>query len=452
MKLRKNFDLTGTGKVFSFTLSQTLKNRGNQISCAILLILVLAAFPIMTLLMGGMGDPMGDPLGNSFPVTALDYEKVYLINETDLPVKATLPFEYGDVPVLETTAERMPALSAEHPEAQALLGQDEDGNLTISIRDSIPDGDSLAEHNRVGLGNAMQTLLEEAQREALGITDAQWATWHTTQASVWVGAMTESDWAAEEGTSLIARFAVEYVYAILVMILCISSSSYIIRAILEERTSKLVELLMVSVRPLALLAGKILAMMVYLFGTILAMFAAGGLSMAITGLFLDTTPVTEQIRNAFSFGNLNLGTILVVLISLFLGYCTFSILAGLAGASCSTMQDMESANLSVSMIGIAAYIASIIVAGVPSGVLHAVASLCPILSVFCAPVAYVCGDISLLVLLLSWVLQALVVVGLAYFSAKIYTDLLTHRGEKVKVRELLRYFRMTKTKREKEVR
>ena len=60
----------------------------------------------------------------------------------------------------------------------------------------------------------------------------------------------ETDW--ETG------FTVQYAYAIVVLMLCLFSSAYVVRAIAEEKSSRLVELLMVSVRPLALLLGKVL--------------------------------------------------------------------------------------------------------------------------------------------------------------------------------------------------
>ena len=58
-------------------------------------------------------------------------------------------------------------------------------------------------------------------------------------------------------------FWVQYGYAIVVMMLCMMSTAFLLRAVVEEKESKLVELLMVSVSPLALLGGKILAVMLY---------------------------------------------------------------------------------------------------------------------------------------------------------------------------------------------
>ena len=53
-----------------------------------------------------------------------------------------------------------------------------------------------------------------------------------------------------------AYFLVTYAYSIIVMILIIFSTSYIVRSVVEEKASKLVELLMVSVRPLAFCSAR----------------------------------------------------------------------------------------------------------------------------------------------------------------------------------------------------
>ena len=64
-----------------------------------------------------------------------------------------------------------------------------------------------------------------------------------------------------------SRMAVTYAYTMAVMFLCVFSSSFIVRSVVEEKASKLVEVLMLSVRPLALILGKILAMAVTAFST-----------------------------------------------------------------------------------------------------------------------------------------------------------------------------------------
>src|SRR5665647_1716823 len=82
-------------------------------------------------------------------------------------------------------------------------------------------------------------------------------------------------------------------------------------------------------------------------------------------------------------------------------------------------------------------IASIIAVAFDSTTVNLITSLFPIVAIFCAPVAYVCGNITFTILVLSWLLQALTVAFLAWFCAKIYRDLLMHKGSRVQFKELL---------------
>ena len=242
-------------------------------------------------------------------------------------------------------------------------------------------------------------------------------------------------------------FAIQYVYSILMMVLSIFASSYIVRAVIEEKDSKLVELLMVSVKPLALIVGKILAVMTYVFGMLLMMVLGIVISYFVTGNFMEVASPLAMLQGmGLDLSGMNVGplTVLIVAVSLMLGYLTFSLLGGLVGTGCSSMEDMESANLSVILIVMAGYIVASATSGLGNTVVGTVLSMLPIVSVFCAPAQYVCGNINLGLLCLSWVLQGLVLVLLAWLCAKIYHELLLRRGGRVKFLQMLSMARRKK--------
>ena len=83
------------------------------------------------------------------------------------------------------------------------------------------------------------------------------------------------------------RYAVQYGYSIVVMMLCVFSATYIVRAIVEEKSSKLVETLLVSIRSEDMIFGKLLAVMAFMLVMLAAGVAAFALSYAVTGMFTD---------------------------------------------------------------------------------------------------------------------------------------------------------------------
>ena len=109
------------------------------------------------------------------------------------------------------------------------------------------------------------------------------------------------------------------------------------------------------------------------------------------------------------------------------------------------MEQSEPAIMIVTLLIMVGYIVSCFTPIISSNaVAAAVLSLCPVISVFCAPVSYVGGNISLIVLILSWVIQAIILVALSIFCAKVYRDLLLYRGSHMGISQLFQIFKNRK--------
>lgn len=415
---RTDGSLRGTGKIYLFTLSQFVRGKANIITLAVLLLLSLGSVPLMTIVGGGNAET--GPL----------LDTVYVNNETAL----SLELAGFSGTVAEVTEQ--PELG--EGEAYVRVFLDGDGYHT-DIHCSAEDED------RAGtLAQLVQGALNEARYADLGTTSEQLQIL-STPVETEVG--TISGYLAASEFDFADTFAIQYVYSILMMVLSIFASSYIVRAVIEEKDSKLVELLMVSVKPLALIVGKILAVMTYVFGMLLMMVLGIVISYFVTGNFMEVASPLAMLQGmGLDLSGMNVGplTVLIVAVSLMLGYLTFSLLGGLVGTGCSSMEDMESANLSVILIVMAGYIVASATSGLGNTVVGTVLSMLPIVSVFCAPAQYVCGNINLGLLCLSWVLQGLVLVLLAWLCAKIYHELLLRRGGRVKFLQMLSMARRKK--------
>ncbi|MDD3797067.1 MAG: ABC transporter permease [Lachnospiraceae bacterium] len=421
-------ELVGTGKVFSFSLLQQLKSKVNTISLIIFFLLSAASVPVMILMSGG-----GEKVAMS------DISTVYVQNGTDYtlnpdravqinPSFAKTVFQTADF-TLENYKEHL-----KEEEVFVNIEASETGYLidTYTLEES-----TLEEEDTDALGQVVYQLFSDAKIESVGASGQQM---ETLGKAVQTQVMAAEDYLNPNTADWSAQFAVQYAYSILVMMICMISASYVVQAIAEEKSSKLVELLMVSVRPLALLLGKILAMMAYILILIGVLILGFGVSYAISGVFLDVSVLSAGgAMLGISFGSFHLGVVeaVIIVISLLLGYLTFSIVAGLAGCCCASIEDVQGANMTVVMIVMAGYLAACIVSAFTSEPVYVASSLIPVISVFCAPVQYVMGNIGLGVLLLSWLLQLVVIAGLSLFSSRVYNSLIIYRGSRVKFRQLL---------------
>lgn len=428
--MRINSDsFKGTGKVYSFTLSQLIKSKGNIISIIIMLLFSLLSIPVSSLIMGG-----GE--------AEVDYDQIstiYYLNETDYEISfKELSDEEG---LFKNSAVKEASFSAEDYKKHLNIGDafvhvyfDNEDNLyrvQVLHREEAQDTYAFEE-----LSAEVANLLGGARYRHLGASEQQLEILMT---GLDISAGTLEDYQSSEDVDYGSVFAVQYGYSIIALILSMYSTVYIIRAIIEEKASKLVETLMVSINPLAMIAGKILAVMTYVFGMLLLMLGGFGLSYFVSGRLMDTSAVKDMIMG---FGikpellNLSAMTIFVVLISLLLGYLTFSIIAGLAGTSCSTMEDVEAANMNVVIVVMFGYILSSVGAGF-GGKTVLISSLIPVVSIFSAPVYYVLGEINLGVVIIAWILQLCVIALLYWFCGRVYHQLILHRGSKLKLKTML---------------
>lgn len=438
MKLSKE-DFRGSGKVFRFTLEQMIKSRANIASLVVMVVLMLLSGPVMALFGGDFGSKgqqngqNASDAGSEESLTA-----IYYLNHTDYDVRfEELAGPEGPFPGVTVEEAGFEAgdwqEQLKEQEAFVEIGMSEQGiQVDVLCLKEKPVEDAVDT-----LAGAAGELVEEARLRSLGAGEGQM---DILMAPYSIESSTLSSYLDEEEVDFGTSFGVQYAYSILVLILGTMSAAYIIRSVIEEKSSKLVELLMISVRPLAMLLGKILAVMAFIFGMLVLIFGSGILSVALSGAFLGGPSMGSLMASAgLSADMLNIGpmTVIIILLFLFSGYCTVGILSGIAGASCSTTEDMEAANMNVVMFILAGYLVASITAGMGSRAVGVVMSFLPIISVFCAPVQYVLGNINLVLLCLAWLVQMAVAGLLAVFCARVYSGLIFHKGNKLGLKELM---------------
>lgn len=448
MKLRKS-DFTGTGKVYRFTLSQMMKGKANIISLLIFFLIAAASTPVMTLMMGG-DTPASSDEPESVGITA-----VYVKNDTGYKLDlGSIPLRnvsFANTEFVDTASmnidwsEDTYASLIKSAEAYVRLQKDEEkmcftvSAYTLEDKD-FPDGELDSCVNMLsGLLDEARYAGQDARAEQIAVLASPY---NTDVQSV-------SEYLEEKEDDFDSRFGVQILYSVALLILCTFVSSFIIQKVIEEKASKLAELLMVSISPLALLVGKILAVMTYIFGLVVSLAAVMGISYTVTGRFADTAVLQQQIQaSGISADILHISPaiVLILIVSLFLGYLQVSLLSGLIGTGCSSTEDVEPANLTIVLLVMAGYMAAVITIGLDNPVLTYAVSLCPVASMFCAPVRYLIGDIGFGMLAFSWVIQFAVILLLAYVCARIYRALMMYRGSRMKLGEWISMFRQNGTK------
>ncbi len=422
MKLRDSA-LAGTGKVFRFSLQQYFKSAATYV---MLVIMMLGAAG--SVLMMSLGMSRGEEMGS-------DAKTVYILNESPYAIE---PAEMPDYVKAELTGESMENI---------LLRLDAGETDGVAVRITMDDETGLweataytGEKSEVTQGEAQNlaaccaALVEEARYAALGVSPLQMG---IALAPISSSTMSEADYReAEDDEDQSARQVGGTAYSILIFMLVSFSTSFIVRAVVQEKSSKLVELLMVSVKPLALITGKILAAMCL----VVAGMLCSGLGLVLTRTVMkllgkDSGMATAGIGSLLR--SLTGPGVLAVLVSVLLGYLSYAIIAGISGACCSTETESDSASSGAMLISMVGYIAGMATAWMKAGAAIRVLCVVPFISVYIAPSRFLMGDIGFGWLALGWLLQALVTLLLMKLCAAVYGALMIHRGERVKPRQIL---------------
>lgn len=420
----------GTKAVFRFTLGQYLKSRSTIITMIVLLVSSVASLLVATLSMSNGVVESTELLG------------IQIVDEAGLSVQAedvcAADELLAQLPVGVWQEEEEARLASGWKTALVTVRVDEFGALAVHAK-AFEDG-QLSDGDLSRAANAVLSAAEKARSRALAGDEAQIALL-TAPVSVSTSTLNEyySPSEQKEDMNFDTRYLLTFIYSILLMMLVSFSSSYIVRAVIEEKASRLVETLMVSVQPMALIIGKILASMCLVAIQLLLLVAgfAGSWFMVTRVLQLSNVQALFAQTNVGAIlSGLDVGMVLVFVVSVLVAYAFYALLAGLAGVRCSNMEDVESANVSIVLTSTAGYITSVSTSALGGGAATAL-SLIPVVNVFVAPVRYLLGEIGLSVLLLSWLIQLVCIALLAIFCHRVYGALLMRRGSKVRLRDLL---------------
>jgi ABC-2 type transport system permease protein len=189
--------------------------------------------------------------------------------------------------------------------------------------------------------------------------------------------------------------------------------------VVEEKATRVVEVLLSAIRPLQLLAGKIVG--VGLVGLLQLLLVGGvGLAVALAVDAIDLPP------GAFA-------TLGLVLAWFLLGYAFYSVLFAVAGAVVSRQEELQNATTPLNLVLVASFLAAISALGNPGGPIAKVASFLPPVAPLVMPVRIAGGEAPGWEIAASVVLTLVAVALLVPLSARLYAGAVLRTGARVKL-------------------
>lgn len=220
------------------------------------------------------------------------------------------------------------------------------------------------------------------------------------------------------------ELAVVAFIALFVLYLMLIANGYMIASgIVEEKASRVVELLLAAIRPRQLLAGKVLGIGLLGFAQLLVIGVSGaGLALAVGALEVPAGAI---------------GALAVVLVSFAFGYAFYATLFAVAGALVPRQEELQSSSAPLNFMLIGAFIVSFQVVEDPDGTLGVVLGFVPPCAPLVLPVRIIGGEPAFWEVAGGVAVLVGATTGLVALAARVYANAILRTGSAVKLREAL---------------
>lgn len=185
----------------------------------------------------------------------------------------------------------------------------------------------------------------------------------------------------------------------------------------EEKSSRVVEIILATIRPLDLLIGKVVAMLIVGFVGTAVILGAALASMAATGMLADV--------------DLDPATLGILMVSYILGMLFFSALYAAAGSLVSRAEELGSTQMPVMLLFFAVMYPPIFGWSAMDSTVMEVLAWVPPMSMGVAPMQYAAGNLSLLGLAASFLLLAAATLLVLMVVARIYRGSILNNGRRL---------------------
>ena len=220
------------------------------------------------------------------------------------------------------------------------------------------------------------------------------------------------------------RGAVAYAGLLLLYLAVLLYGNWMLAGVTEEKSNRVVEVLLSSVKPWQILAGKIIGI-----GALGIAQFAGTILVALVAL---------NVTDALELPSLDAALVFNLIVWFILGFLLFAVLYGAAGSLVSRMEDAQNVAFPMSMIAVAGFFVSIAALSDPDGTAAVIGTFIPFTAPFVVPVRAALEAIPAWQYVAAVVITIATIVGLVLVAGRIYAGGLLQFGSRVKLSEAWR--------------
>ncbi|MCR4927601.1 MAG: ABC transporter permease [Lachnospiraceae bacterium] len=449
----------GWQNVFAFTFKQLIKNKANIILMAIMFVIALGMLPVMTMINGDTAKEKTTTI-----------EKLIVVDETDLDVKSWLDVSAmeGDIAKpksVEITTEKYDEekldLNSEENRNTGLVSIKYDSaNKTFMFSGVYGAKGKVTEGDVNSVCALIRDNFNKQFSKSRNITEDKLEYLSAETVSETVKYDPDEKNTAEENAGK-GPMINSGEYTLCITIICVvimlvsMSGEQVASAVLQEKASKLVEFLLTSVKPLALLIGKVLAVFVVSIIDVLVMAAGfGGSTLINKVLFPDSNlslfdtigKTLSSTGGAEGAVELNPWMVPIGVLIILGGVLFYAVLAALAGACVSRIEELtEGMKLFSAVMIIGAYFGMFVCmmdmnARAPQ-MARNIALFAPLSSPVLMPSYLVFGAVGAAEGFISLAILLVSIALMFWFASQVYESMIYHKGTPLKIKDIITLFK-----------
>ena len=442
--------LQGTGTVFRFSFRQQTGKTGWQLTTLLPALLLLIAIPLIMVI----ALQSADKEITETPVTA-----VYVADSTGIPSDYSLLNEAGNDVfskieyVSAADAEAAIAAAGQREGALALLTKLGEGGYELTL--IRPEGTALKANDAKDYLSFLRDAFPDLAREKSGLTEGQLS---ELSKAVLSGSSTSAAYRDDsikgsyETIREVLEMVLPYVGIMLLYFMVLVYGQGVAGSVILEKSSKLMDTMLLSLQPQAMILGKTLAG--WLAGVVqMLAWAAGAVLGCVLGklLVLQLEPgSTMGILQFFSMlgsasGLFTLPNIILAAAIILAGFLMYCAIASIGGALASKPEDLGSCNSIFTLLLLASFFLTMYGESSSSRSMVSDAAwmnYVPFTAVMSTPARALLGQVPFFTALISLVLTLAVALLAVLAAGKLYRLLVFRRGDPPKLADVPKLLRL----------
>ena len=227
----------------------------------------------------------------------------------------------------------------------------------------------------------------------------------------------------EEGAD--TRFLIANIGAVLILVGVFSFGFTVLTGVVEEKQSRVMEVVLSTVLPRDLLMGKVLGI--------------GILGLVQLAVFVVAGYIAAALTREFELPSTTPGAVVQLVVWFILGYTLYSTALGVLGALASRMEEASNASTPVTIVAMLSYFVAIFaVINDPSGIVAIAATFIPFSAPMVVPMRAALGAITPIEILLAAVITIAAIWVLFVVGGRVYSGAALQTAGRIKLRDAWR--------------